>query len=158
MSKKKTERPDLARNRKAWHEYEILEKIETGMVLLGTEVKALREGRISFKDAYVDLVAMEAWLRNVHISAYSHSGQAAGHEPERPRKLLLHRRELVRLERQIRIKGVTLVPLRIYQNDKGMMKLEIALAKGKRLYEKKQAIRDRDLAREADRELRGRRG
>lgn len=143
----------IAVNKKAFHDYEILEKIEAGISLTGSEVKSLREGRISLKDSYIEIRRGEALLVRAHISPYSHAS-IDNHVPERERKLLLHRREINRLDGKVRTKGVSIIPLRVYFNDRGVAKVEIALAKGKREYEKKQKLKERDIAREMDRDLR----
>lgn len=138
----------LATNRKARHDYEILDKFEAGIALLGTEVKSVRQGRIQLKDSYVEIIEGEAYLIGAHISPYSH-GNRANHEPERPRKLLLNRREIERLMGRTTIQGQTCIPLSVYLRG-NRIKVEIALAKGKRQYDKRQVAR----AREADREAR----
>jgi SsrA-binding protein len=144
----------IATNRRAWHEYEILETYEAGLVLHGTEVKSLREGQVNFKDSYASVDGNEAWLRGCHIAPYHH-GNYANHEPERPRKLLLHGREIKRLVGKVAERGLTLVPLRLYFK-KGRAKLELGLARGKRLHDKRQSLRDRDARREMARESRER--
>lgn len=138
----------LASNRRARHNYEILEKFEAGIALLGTEVKSAREGRIQLKDSYVEIVEGEAYLVGAHISPYSH-GNRANHDPERRRKLLLKRREIERIMGRVTIQGQTCIPLAVYLK-RNRVKVEVALAKGKKLYDKRQAAR----AREADREAR----
>ena len=140
-------------NRKAFHDYEILDKVEAGMSLTGSEVKSLREGRVSLKDAYVDIRRREAFLINAHISIYPNASYN-NHEPERERKLLLNKIELRKWEQKIKTRGMSIVPLQIYATPKGLMKIEIALAKGKREYEKKQKIKEKDIRREMDRDLR----
>ena len=140
-------------NRKAFHDYEIIEKYEAGMVLVGSEVKSIREGKVNLKDSYVEIRRLEAFLVNSHISHYSNASYN-NHEPERERKLLLHRREILKLDKKVKTRGVSIIPLRMYFNLKGRIKIEIALAKGKRAYDKKQAIKDRDISRDTDRELR----
>jgi SsrA-binding protein len=140
-------------NRKAFHDYEILDKVEAGMSLTGSEVKSLREGRVSLKDAYVDIRRREAFLINAHISIYPNASYN-NHEPERERKLLLNKTELRKWEQKIKTRGMSIVPLQIYATPKGLMKVEIALAKGKREYEKKQKIKEKDIRREMDRDLR----
>lgn len=139
-------------NKKAFFDYDILEKLEVGLELLGSEVKSLREGRISLKDAFIEIKAGEAWLIHAHISPYT-CASYNNHEPERPRKLLLHRREIRRLDQKVSAKGVTIMPLRLYFNDQGRAKMEIGLARGKREYEKKQKIKEKDIQREVDRDL-----
>src|SRR6059036_849526 len=143
---------NVASNRRARHEYEILETIETGLVLRGTEVKALRDGLVNFKDAYATIRNGEAWLTGCHISPYSH-GTDANHNPERDRKLLLHRREINRLTGKIAERGLTLIPLRIYFKS-GRAKLEIGLARGKKLHDKRSTLRERETRREMDRAVR----
>ncbi len=140
----------IAENRKARHEYHIDDEIEVGMVLRGTEVKSLREGRANLKDAYANIKNGELYLYQVHISPYPFA-YYDNHEPLRPRKLLLHKSELKRLIGKVREKGFTLVPLRIYFKN-GKAKVKIALARGKRKYDKREAIKERDLKREMDRE------
>ena len=144
----------IATNRRARHNYEILETQEAGLVLRGTEVKALRAGQVNFKDAYATVRNGEMWLVGCHISPYSH-GTDANHDPERDRKLLLHGREIARLNGKIAERGLTLVPLRLYFR-KGRAKLEIGLARGKKLHDKRSALREREVRREMDRA--GRRG
>lgn len=139
-------------NKKAFHDYEIIEKFEAGMVLLGSEIKAIREGRVNLKDSYVEIKKGEAWLISCHIGPYSNASYN-NHEPERERKLLLHRRELRKWDKKIRTRGHTIVPLMMSFNPKGKVKIEIALAKGKRAYDKKQQIIAKDVKREMDREL-----
>ncbi|MBM3293211.1 MAG: SsrA-binding protein SmpB [Candidatus Aminicenantes bacterium] len=138
----------VAVNKPARFHYEILETLEAGIVLQGSEVKSIREGRISLKDSYADVKDGEVHLLNCHISPYE-AANRFNHEPERPRKLLLHRREIKRLTGKIRERGLTLVPMKVVLNDKGFVKVELALAKGKKIYEKKEAIKERDRAREA---------
>jgi SsrA-binding protein len=144
----------IASNRKARHDYDILESHEVGLVLRGTEVKSLRASQVNFKDSYADIRNGEAWLLGCHITPYSH-GTDANHDPERPRKLLLHRREINRLLGKVAERGLTLVPLRLYFKH-GRAKLELGLARGKKLHDKRQTIRERDARRELAREFRGR--
>jgi SsrA-binding protein len=147
----------VATNRRARHEYEILETVEAGLVLRGTEVKSLRDGQVTFKDAYATVRNNEAWLLGCHISPYSH-GTDANHDPERDRKLLLHAREISRLTGKIAERGLTLVPLRLYFK-KGRAKLELGLARGRKLHDKRSAIREREVRREMDKAARaGQRG
>lgn len=138
----------VAVNKPARYHYEILETFEAGIVLQGSEVKSIRDGKISLKDSYADVQNGEIVLLNCHISPYE-AANRFNHEPERPRKLLLHRREIKRLTGKIQERGLTLVPMKIVLNDKGYVKVELGLAKGKKTYEKKEAIKDRDRAREA---------
>jgi SsrA-binding protein len=147
----------VATNRRARHEYEILETVEAGLVLRGTEVKSLRAGQVNFKDSYATIRNDEGWLVGCHISPYSH-GTDANHDPERDRKLLLHRRELTRLVGKIAERGLTLVPLRLYFKH-GRAKVELGLARGRKLHDKRAAIREREVKREMDKAARaGRRG
>lgn len=139
-------------NKKALHNYEILQKFEAGIALIGSEVKSIREGKVNLKDSYVDVRNGEAYLLNSHISHYSNASYN-NHEPERERKLLLHRREIDQMGKKVRERGYSIVALRMFFNPKGYIKVEIGLAKGKRLWEKKQKIKDRDIKRDTDREL-----
>jgi SsrA-binding protein len=138
----------VASNRRARHDYEILDTFEAGIALRGSEVKTLREGRASLQDAYAVVEGGEIIL-HMQIPAYSHTGYD-GHEPTRPRKLLLHRKEIEQLSRRVAERGLTLVPLRLYFKQQ-LVKVELALARGRRAYDKRQAIAKRDAAREMDR-------
>lgn len=138
----------LARNRKARHDYEILETFEAGMALAGTEVKSVREGRIQLKDSYVEIRDGEGWLVGAHISPYSH-GNILNHDPERPRKLLLKRRELDRLFGRSLLRGQTIIPLRVYLKG-NWIKIEIALAQGKKLHDKRRVEKEKIARQEAD--------
>jgi SsrA-binding protein len=142
----------IASNRRARHEYEILETLEAGLVLRGTEVKSLRDGQVTFKDSYATVRNGEAWLMGCHISPYSH-GTDANHEPERDRKLLLHAREITRLVGKISEKGLTVVPLKLYFKD-GRVKIELGLARGRKLHDKRAALREREVRREMDKAAR----
>jgi SsrA-binding protein len=142
-------------NRRARHEYHLTDRIEAGLVLGGTEVKALRDGKATLQQAYAEVRDGEAWLVGLHIPEYGH-GNRENHEPDRPRKLLLHRREIDRLYGQVREKGLTLVPTRLYFKD-GRVKAEIALARGKELRDKRRSVADRDARRQIERELKSRR-
>jgi len=146
---------NIATNRRARHEYEILETVEAGLVLRGTEVKSLRDSQVTFKDAYATIRNGEAWLLGCHINPYSH-GTDANHDPERDRKLLLHRRELDSLYGKVREKGLTLVPVRLYFRN-GRAKLELALARGKEQRDKRREIAKREADRQIERELKARR-
>src|SRR6266403_2070378 len=147
----------IATNRRARHEYEILETVEAGLVLRGTEVKSLRAGLVNFKDSYASVRNGEGWLLGCHISPYSH-GSDANHDPERDRKLLLHKREIARLGGKISERGLTLVPLRLYFKD-GRAKVELGLARGKKLHDKRASLREREEQREMGKAARaGRRG
>ena len=145
----------IVTNRRARHEYSIAETFEAGIALMGTEVKSLREGRANLTDAYGVLDRGEVVLRGMHISPYSHTSQTKL-DPRRDRKLLLHKREIRRLIGRVREKGLTLVPLKLYFNDRGIAKVELALAKGKKTYDKRRAIAERDAARDLRRELKER--
>jgi SsrA-binding protein len=152
--KRKVASGDVASNRQASYRYNLLERFECGIVLTGTEVKSLREGNAQLKDSYAQLRDGEVWLIGAYIPPY---GPAArdNHEPERPRKLLLHRREIERLVGSTHEKGLTLVPTRMYfAGPRSRAKVEIALARGKDLYDKRDTIRKRDMARDVQRELR----
>ena len=140
----------VSKNRRARHDYNILETLEAGVALAGTEVKSLRASRANLQDSYATVEKGEVWLHNAHISPYE-KGNIFNLEPRRPRKLLLHRQQIRRLARQVIEKGITLVPLSIYFK-RGLAKVELALAKGKRSYEKREAIRERDMRREMERE------
>jgi SsrA-binding protein len=148
------ERKVIARNRRARHDYHIEDVVEAGIVLTGTEVKSLRAGRASLTDGFAQLTDGELWLMGVHIPEYT-LGTWTNHEPRRPRKLLLHRREIDRLASQVAERGLTLVPLALYFSD-GRVKVELALARGKRSYDKRQDLAKRDAAREVERALRRR--
>jgi SsrA-binding protein len=139
----------LARNRHARHEYEILETFEAGVALLGTEVKSLRTGRANLREGYVRIESGEAWLMQTHISPYE-QGNRGNHEPERRRRLLLHRREIEYLDGKVRLQGLTLVPLDLHLRN-NRIKLEIGLARGKKLWDKRQAIAERESRRESER-------
>jgi len=144
----------VARNRRARHEYFILETIEAGIVLHGSEIKSIRAGQISLAEAFVRIDGKEAWLEDAHIAPYEQAS-IYNHEPRRPRKLLLHSSEIRRLWNTVRLKGVTIIPLTVYIKS-GRAKVEIAIAKGKKLYDKRAEIAKRDAQREIERNLRGR--
>ncbi len=150
--KRKVAPGDVATNRQASHRFNLLERMECGIVLTGTEVKSLREGKAQLKDAYATVREGELWLHHVHIPPYANAARD-NHEPERDRKLLVHRRELERLNAATREKGLTLVPTRIYFKG-SRAKVELALAKGKDLYDKRQSIRAREEKRDMERALR----
>ncbi|TCZ74148.1 SsrA-binding protein SmpB [Flaviaesturariibacter aridisoli] len=141
-----------SKNRSAWHDYFIDDSYVAGIALLGTEVKALRAGRASFNDAYCQFHKGELWLKSLHISEYSH-GTVNNHDPLRDRKLLLQKRELKKLEAKMKEKGYTIVPLRIFTSEKNLMKVEIGLARGKKLHDKRDSIKQRDTEREMKRYL-----
>ena len=143
----------IATNRKAYHNYHIGDSIEAGIVLTGSEIKSIRNGRVSLGDAYVRPEARELWLLNAHIARYDASSYMS-HEPTKPRKLLLHRKEIENLTSKIAEKGLTLVPIKLYIKD-GLAKVEVALAKGKRLYDKRESIARRETEREMERAIKG---
>lgn len=144
----------VCQNRKAYHNYHIEETIEAGISLLGTEVKSLREGRANLRDSYVLIKNGEAFLINCHISPYSH-GNIMNHDPLRTRKLLLHKKQINSLAGKTVIKGYTLVPLKFYFTD-SFAKIEIGLAKGKRLFEKRETIKEREAKREIEKRMKNR--
>ena len=141
----------IAVNRRAYHDYEILESLEGGLVLTGTEVKSLRLGRLSLQGGYIRSERGELWLEAVHIPPYP-AGGIYNHPPTRPRKLLLHRQQIDKLIGQASTKGFTLVPLRLYFK-KGKAKVEVGLARGKKLYDKRRALQEREVGREMERAL-----
>jgi SsrA-binding protein len=151
-AKRKIGAGDVASNRYASYRYELLERVECGVALLGTEVKALRESGAQLKDGYIAIREGELWLHSVHIPPYPPAARE-NHEPERDRKLLAHRSEIERLQARVAERGFTLVPTRIYFKD-GRAKVEIALARGKDLYDKRHAIRDREVKRDMERAIR----
>jgi SsrA-binding protein len=144
----------VATNRKARHDYFLSDAYEAGISLKGSEIKSIRAGQISIKEAYVQIENFEAWLMNAHIAPYEQASYM-GHDPRRKRKLLLHRKEIDRLWDQVRKKGVTIVPIQVYLKN-GRAKIEIAIGRGKKQYDKRQEIAKRDAQREMDRHLRRR--
>jgi SsrA-binding protein len=144
----------VATNRRARHEYFILETFEAGVALHGSEIKSIRAGQISLAEAYVRIDGKEAWLEDAHIAPYEQAS-IYNHEPRRPRKLLLHSSEIRKLWNTVRQKGVTIIPLSVYLKN-GRAKVEIAVAKGKKLYDKRAEIAKRDTEREIERQLHGR--
>lgn len=144
----------VATNRRAHFEYFLLEKLEAGIALEGTEIKSIRAGQISLAEAYVRVDGREAWLMDAHIAPYNPASRF-NHDPRRPRRLLLHKREILSLWNAVRQKGVTIIPVQVYLKD-GRAKIEIAIAKGKKLYDKRAAIAERDVERELRREERER--
>jgi SsrA-binding protein len=138
------------KNRSAWHDYFIDDKYEAGMLLQGTEVKSIRAGKVSFTDSYCLLHKGEIWVKSLHIAEYSH-GNLNNHDPVRDRKLLLNKKEIRKIESKLKEKGYTLVPLRIFFNEKGLAKIEIGLAKGKKLHDKRETLRKKDVEREMKR-------
>ena len=145
---------NIAVNRRARHDYTILDKFEAGLVLTGSEVKALREGKANLKDSHVRIQKDEAWLWNMHISPYAPASEL-GHEPTRARKLLLHRREIDRLGAKVKERGFALIALRLYFRN-GRAKVEVGLARGKRQYDKRASLRERQVKREIDRAVKSR--
>ena len=145
----------IAENRRARHDYQLLERVEAGLVLTGTEVKSLRDGRVTLAHAFADIRDGEAWLHGVEIAIYDH-GNRANHEPTRPRKLLLHRREIDSLYGKVREKGLTIVPTRLYFKD-GRAKIELAVARGKEQRDKRRDVAERDARRQMERAVKGRR-
>ena len=143
----------IAQNRRARHEFEILETLEAGIVLQGSEVKSLRAGKCEIVDGFVRIDQEEAWMLKVHISEYSHGGYS-NHEPTRKRKLLLHRREVHQLRVKMEEKGLTVVPLKIYFNEKGRIKVEIAVGRGRKSHDKRRAKKDQEQKREIQRAMR----
>jgi SsrA-binding protein len=141
-------------NRRAFHDFHILETIEAGIVLTGTEIKSIRDGKATIAEAYARIENGELWLIGSNIAPYSH-GNRANHEPNRPRKLLVHRRELERLRAAVEQRGLTLIPLRLHLK-KGLAKLDLGVARGKKLYDKRDAEADRQSRRDVDRALRDR--
>jgi SsrA-binding protein len=138
------------KNRSAFHEYFFDNKYVAGVVLTGTEVKSLREGKASFNDSYCLIHKGEMWLKSLHIAEYSH-GTTNNHDPVRDRKLLLQKREISKIEGKLKEKGYTLIPLRIFFNEKNLIKVEIGLGKGKKLHDKRETIKKRDVEREMKR-------
>ena len=149
---KKPQTKIITKNKKAFFNYDLLETFEAGISLLGSEVKSIRDGRISLKESYAEVKDGEVFLLHCHISPYE-AANRFNHEPRRERKLLLHSREIKRLTGKIKEKGLTLVPTKVLINAKGLVKVEIALAKGKRTYQKKEVIKERDIQREVRTEL-----
>jgi SsrA-binding protein len=144
----------IATNRKAYHNYHILDSLEAGIVLTGTEIKSIRAGRVSLGDAYVRPEGGELWLLNAHVARYE-AGSYMSHTPTRPRKLLLHRKEIDNLTSQVQEKGLTLIPLKLYIKD-GVAKVAIAPAKGKKLYDKRESVARREAKRKIERAIKGR--
>ena len=139
----------ISKNRKAEYEYFLLEKFEAGIALMGSEIKSVRAGKVSLQEAYIKLDGQQAWLVNAHIASYQ-AASYSDHDPKRARKLLLHRKEIRQLWNEVRQKGVTIIPVSIYLKN-GRAKLEIAIAKGKKLYDKRRDIADKDMKRDIER-------
>jgi SsrA-binding protein len=146
----------VATNRKAYHDYFVEEKFEAGIMLQGTEVKSLRDGRVNLQDSYASVKGGEAFLHHCHISPYSH-GNIMNHEPLRTRKLLLHRKEINKLLSKTQQQGLTLIPLRIYFSKRGLAKVEIGLAKGKKQHDRRASIKSREASREVERAMKEKR-
>ncbi len=140
------------KNRPATFQYAIEDKLTAGMVLMGSEIKSIREGKVSFGDSYCLFDDGELWVKSLHIAEYVNAGYA-GHDPTRDRKLLLNKRELRRWEQKIKTKGYTIIPLAIFTNEKGIAKIEIGLGKGKKLHDKRETIKNRDIDRDIKRYL-----
>lgn len=139
----------ISKNRKAEYEYFILEKFEAGIALMGSEIKSVRAGKVSLQEAYIKLDGQQAWLVNAHIASYQ-AASYSDHDPKRARRLLLHRKEIRQLWNEVRQKGVTIIPVSMYLKN-GRAKLEIAIAKGKKLYDKRRDIADKDMKRDIER-------
>ena len=142
----------VAMNRKAYYDYHVLESLEAGIALTGTEIKSVRAGAVNLREAYAQVVEGEVWLLNTHIARYE-AGNRNNHEPTRPRRLLLHRRQIHELQRQIQEKGVTLIPLKLYLKDQ-LAKVELGLVRGKKQYDKRESIARREAEREMARAVR----
>ena len=141
-------------NRQAYHDYFVEQTVEAGISLVGTEVKSIRDGKVNLRGSYAQAHNGEIWLENAHIAIYEH-GNRYNHEPLRPRKLLLHKREIAQMERKVATKGLTLIPLKLYLKG-GRAKIELGLCRGKKLYDKREAISDRETKRDIERIVRGR--
>ena len=152
--KQKTGIKIIIKNKKAFHEFFVLERYEAGIVLKGTEVKSLRIGKINFLDSYASIVNKEVWLKQMHISPYTH-GNRDNHDPARKRKLLLNSKEILKIDQKMKEKGLTLIPLSLYFL-RGKVKVEIGLCKGKKLHDKRKTLQEKDAKREMDRETRNR--
>ena len=138
------------KNRKASHEYEFIDKYVAGIALKGTEIKSIRNSQVSMSDSYCVFIVEELWIRNLHISEYANGGYI-NHEPKRERKLLLKRKELAKIHGKVKTKGVTIIPLRLFVNEKGKAKVEIAVAKGKKIFDKRESLKEKDNKRNLDR-------
>ncbi|MFN4216317.1 MAG: SsrA-binding protein SmpB [Brevinematales bacterium] len=152
MSQAKKTIIEITVNRKAYHDYEMLSTYEAGIELTGTEIKSIRDHAVNLKDSFVLIRDGEAWVHNMHISPYGH-GNIFNHDPTRKRRLLLHKREILKLSQAVQQKGLTIVPIKLYIKGK-YAKLEIAVARGKKLHDKKSALKERDIKRDMDREIR----
>lgn len=141
------------KNKRAFHEYEIIQKFEAGISLKGTEIKSIRSGMVNFKDSFAKIKDGECWLMNFHISPWEKASYF-NHEAERPRRLLLHRHEIRRMKSKVEEQGMTLVPLDIYVNDNGLCRITLGIAKGKKTYDKRDALQQKDVQRDKEREQR----
>ena len=150
MSKKKHDTNINIKNRKAFYEFEILDKYTAGMVLKGTEIKSIREGQASIKEAFCYISDSSMYLKNAHIAEYSH-GSHFNHEPKRERKLLLNKQEINKIQKKMKDVGLTIVPLKIFLSSRGFAKIEIAVAKGKKLHDKRDSIKSKDVKRDMER-------
>jgi len=153
MKKEKNNSVDI-QNRKASFEYHFLETIEAGIVLLGTEVKSIRKNGTSISESYCYISSKEIFIKNMHIATLQNAGDSQ-HEPLRERKLLLSKKEISKLEKELKNQGITLIPISLYTNSRGLIKVKIALAKGKKLYDKRSDIKTKDIKRDTDRTLKG---
>lgn len=153
MAKQPASERAIATNRRAFHDYFVEDRLEAGIVLAGPEVKSVRAHQVSLQEAFVEIREGEVWVRGMRIAPYQAGSAHQEQPPSRPRKLLLRRREIASLERRVRQKGYTLIPLRMYFNDRGYAKVEIGLCRGKRLYDKREAIKERDERRRTERAL-----
>ncbi len=156
-AKKTATRAPTIQNRRARHDYEIIEVFEAGIQLVGSEVKSIREGHVQLNDCYGRVMDNEAWLVGMHIAPYANATSFGAHDPDRLRKLLLHRREIEKMHEAVTVKGLVLVPLVMRFNDDGRVKVDIAIARGKKTYDKRHAIAARDSQRDEERESRRRR-
>ena len=151
----KRDEKTIAKNRRAFHDYEILETYEAGIELTGTEVRSLRDNHCQLTDCFVLVRGGELWLNNVHIPPFA-QGNLANPDPDRKRRLLMHKRQIRYLEEKVREKGLAIVPLKLYFKDNGLVKVEVALARGKKLYDKRESMKKRDTARDIERALKDR--
>jgi SsrA-binding protein len=143
----------ITKNKKAYFDYQIVENYTAGIVLLGSEVKSIRNRDVSIKEAYCHVVDDEMWIKGMHIAPFKESGSHQNHEPIRDRKLLLNKKEIVKLQEKVGQKGLTIIPLKIIINGKGLIKVDIGLGIGKKNYDKRNAIKDRDIQRDVDRSI-----
>lgn len=146
---------NLIINRQASFNYEIIDRYEAGIQLMGSEVKSLKNGNGNMSDSYCIFIGNELFIKSMHISPYTESGKLSNHEPIRNRKLLLHKKELKKLSVNVEAKGLSIIPLRVYVNDKNLIKVEIALCKGKKNYDKRNSIKQKDIARDTQRTIKG---